>query len=269
VDQYLLGSAYVSDKVTNNELGWKTEFWGHRLQWNGAIYQENWNNVQVPFFDPGVVGNIFYNTNGQNFRIRGIETSLVARVTSGLTLRGAASWNQSEQTNSPVLLDNNPADNIPGGNFGKPITQACTLAAGVVTGCSPVPNPYGPIGGPAANAPPIQFSLHARYEWAFMGYAPFVQLDATHSGHSFTQAGANPTFALGGALSTSRGRFENPAYSTFDASLGVAKDNWIFTAYAENLANSNASTFISADQFIVAQTPLRPRVIGGSFAYKF
>ena len=29
---------------------------------------------------PGLVGNIFYNTNGQNFRIRGIETSLVARV---------------------------------------------------------------------------------------------------------------------------------------------------------------------------------------------
>jgi iron complex outermembrane recepter protein len=269
VDQYLLASAYVSDKVTNNEFGWKTEFWGNRIQWNGAIYQENWDNVQVPFFDPGVVGNIFYNTNGQNFRIRGIETSLVARVTSGLTLRGAASWNQSEQTNSPALIDNNPADNIPGGNFGKPITQACTLAAGVVTGCSPVPNPYGPIGGPAANAPPIQFSLHARYEWAFMGYAPFVQLDATHSGHSFTQAGANPTFALGGALSTSRGRFENPAYSTFDASLGVAKDNWIFTAYGENLGNSNASTFISADQFIIAQTPLRPRVIGGSFAYKF
>jgi len=269
VPQYLLSSAYVSDKVTNNELGWKTEFWGHRLQWNGAIYQENWNNVQVPFFDPGVVGNIFYNTNGQNFRIRGIETSLVARVTSGLTLRGAASWNQSEQTNSPVLLDNNPADNVPGGNFGKPITQACTVVSGVVTGCSPVPNPYGPIGGPAANAPPIQFSLHARYEWAFMGYAPFVQFDAIHSGHSFTQAGANPTFALGGALSTSRGRFENPAYSTFDASLGVAKDNWIFTVYGQNLGNSNASTFISADQFIVAQTPLRPRVIGGSFEYKF
>ena len=269
VDQYLLSSAYVSDKVINNELGWKTEWWDHRLQWNGAIYQENWDNVQVPFFDPGVVGNIFYNTNGQNFRIRGIETSLVARVTSGLTLRGAGSWNQSEQTNSPALIDNNPADNIPGGNFGKPITQACTVAAGVVTGCSPVPNPYGPVGGPAANAPPLQFSLHARYEWAIMGYAPFVQVDTTHSGHSYTQAGANPTFALGGALSTSRGRFENPAYSTVDASAGVAKDNWIFTAFGQNLANSNASTFISADQFIIAQTPLRPRVIGGSFAYKF
>jgi hypothetical protein len=39
--------------------------------------------------------------------------------------------------------------------------------------------------------------------------------------------------------------------------------------YGENLSNSNASVFVSTDQFIVAQTPLRPRVLGASFAYKF
>jgi hypothetical protein len=39
--------------------------------------------------------------------------------------------------------------------------------------------------------------------------------------------------------------------------------------YAENLSNSNASVFVSTDQFIIAQTPLRPRVIGASFGYKF
>src|SRR6202163_1068621 len=111
VAQYLLARPYVSDRLTNNEIGWKTEFFNHRLQWNGAVYREDWNNVQVPFFDPGVVGNIFYNTNGQNFLIKGIETSLVARVISGLTLQGAASWNQSRQTNSPALIDNNPASN--------------------------------------------------------------------------------------------------------------------------------------------------------------
>jgi iron complex outermembrane recepter protein len=61
----------------------------------------------------------------------------------------------------------------------------------------------------------------------------------------------------------------NPAYSTYDASFGFAKDPWTVTVYGENLANSNASTFISSDQFIVAQTPLRPRVIGLTFGYKF
>ena len=75
--QYAIPTAYSSDKLTNNEIGWKTEWFDHRLQWNGAVYRENWNNVQIEFFNPGVVGNLFYDTNGQDFRIKGIETSFV------------------------------------------------------------------------------------------------------------------------------------------------------------------------------------------------
>jgi len=78
VAQFLVPRSYQSDKLTNNEIGWKTELLDHRLQWNGAVYRENWDNVQVAFFNPGLVGNIFFNTNGQNFLIKGIETSLVA-----------------------------------------------------------------------------------------------------------------------------------------------------------------------------------------------
>jgi outer membrane receptor protein involved in Fe transport len=262
VQQYLIPASYQSDKLTNNEIGWKAEFLNHRLQWNGAVYRENWDNVQVSFFDPGLVGNIFYDANGQNFLIKGVETSLVARIISGLTLQGAASWNQSRQTNSPALIDNNPKS----ANFGKAITQNCDLTG---ANCAPITNPFGPIGSPSADAPPIQFSLRARYEWTFAGYTPFVQLAASHSGHSFTQAGSNPTIAQAGAVTTGRLRFENPAYTTYDASLGVAKDAWFVNAYAENLSNSNASTFVSTDQFIVAQTPLRPRILGVSVGYKF
>ena len=87
---------------------------------------------------------------------------------------------------------------------------------------------------------------------------PYIQFGAAHSGHSFTQAGANPTFGVGETVTNSRGRFENPAYTTYDAWAGLEKDPWIVSVYAENLSNSNASTFVSTDQFIVAQTPLRP-----------
>ena len=265
VQQYIIPRSYSSDKLTNNEIGWKAEFLDHRLQWNGALYRENWNDVQIEFFNPGVVGNLFYDTNGQDFRIKGIETSLVARVVSGLTVQYAASWNQSEQTNSPALINNNPAS----ANFGKPITQVCGGTSYTPGSCSPVTNPFGPVGAPSANSPPIQFSVRARYEWAMADYNWFVQAGATHNGHSYTQAGANPTILPGGAINTSRGRFELPAYSVYTASFGVAKDPWWVNVFCENLSNSNASTFISTDQFIVEQTPLRPRVIGGSFGYKF
>jgi len=262
VAQYLVPKSYQSDKLTNNEIGWKTEFLGHRLQWNGAIYKETWDNVQVAFFNPGLVGNIFYNTNGQNFDIKGIETSLVARVVPGLTLQAAGSWNHSRQTNSPALINNNPDS----AGFGKPITTNCPTP----DTCTAVTNPFGPIGSPSANSPPIQFSLRARYEFAVAGYVPYVQFGATHSGHSFTQAGSNPSIAdNSGAITTGRLRFENPAYTTFDASAGVSKDAWWVNVFAENLANSNKSVFVSTDQFIVAQTPLRPRVVGVQLGYKF
>ena len=119
------------------------------------------------------------------------------------------------------------------------------------------------------NAPPIQFSARARYEWAMAGYVPYVQVGLTHTGHSFTQAGSNPTIADAGGISTGRLRFENPAYTTVSASVGVSKDSWYANLFGENLSNSNASTFVSTDQFIVAQTPLRPRVLGAEFGYKF
>jgi hypothetical protein len=180
---------------------------------------------------------------------------------SGLTLQGSASWNHSRQTNSPVLLDNNPASN----NYGKPITQACDSTG---ANCSAITNPFGPVGSPSANSPPLQFSVRARYEWAIGDYVPYVQAGASHTGHSFTQAGSNPTIAEAG-VSTGRLRFEDPAYTTVDASVGVSKDSWYFNVYCDNLTNSNAATFVSTDQFIVAQTPLRPRVIGAQYGFKF
>jgi iron complex outermembrane receptor protein len=262
ISQFAVPGSYQSDKLTNNEIGWKTEWLDHRLQWNGAIYREEWDNAQVAFFDPGVTGNIFFDTNGQNFLVKGVETSFVARVVTGLTLQGAASWNQSQQTNSPALIDTNPLSN----NYGKAITQVCSATG---TNCSPIVNPYGPIGSPTANSPPIQLSLRARYEWSINGYTPYVQFGAAHSGHSFTQAGANPTFGPGQTVTNSRGRFENPAYTTYDASCGIAKDNWYVNLYGENLSDSNASVFVSTDQFIVEQTPLRPRVLGLAVGYTF
>ena len=262
VKQFVLPSTYHSDSLTNNEVGWKTQWLDNRLQWNGALYQEDWKDAQVGFFDPGQTGNLSFGTNGQNFRVRGLETSIIARVTDGLTVQGAASWNRSQQTNSPALTDGNPLSN----NYGKPITESCNSTG---TSCTPISNLFGPIGSPSANSPPIQFSLRARYDWAFDEYNWFVQAGATHTGHSFTEAGANPSLATGGAINTTVLRFENPAYSTYDASFGVAKGAWNAQVFGQNLSNSNASVFTNTGQFVVAQTVLRPRVIGVSFGYKF
>ena len=264
--QYHPPKAYDSDKLTNNEIGWKTEFLNHRLQWNGALYQENWDNVQIEFFNPALTGNIFFDTNGQNFLIKGLETSLIAKVTDALTVQGSASWNRSEQTNSPVLLGNVAGSK----SFGKQITQVCLKDAvtTLYTSCTNLVNPFGPKGAPSANAPPLQYSLRARYEWTLNSYQAFAQAGGTYTGHSFTQAGSNPPVSVG-PPTTARVRFELQGYSTFEASFGISKDNWDLTVFGENLSNANASTFTSTDQFIEEESPLRPRIIGMSFGYKF
>ncbi len=184
--QYCSPLSFTSDNLTNKEIGWKTEFFDHRLQWNGAVYQEDWKNVQVNLFDPGVLGNVGFGTNGPDYRIRGVETSFVALLAPGLTAQGAASWNSSEQTNSPYLIANNPAlldDPATKAQFGQPILS--------------VQNPYGPIGSPSANSPPLQFNLRLRYQWNMRDYNAFVQAGGTHTAHSYTQSGNNPTLSRG------------------------------------------------------------------------
>jgi outer membrane receptor protein involved in Fe transport len=258
INQYCIPLKYAPDSLTNQEIGWKTEFFDHRLQVNGAVYQELWDNVQVGFFDPGQLGNLTFGTNGQNFRVRGIELSVEARVTQGLTVTAASSYNKSEQTNSPYLIANNPAllaNPASAAEFGKPITAHA--------------NPFGNIGSPTANSPLFQGSLRARYEWSFSDYKYFAQAGGTYTSNSFTQTGNNPSLSANGAVNTTFLRFVNPAYGLFDAAVGIAKDAWTVQFFGQNLADRNVSLFTSTSQFVVAETPNRPRVLGVQFGYKF
>ena len=100
-------------------------------------------------------------------------------------------------------------------------------------------------------------------------YNAFAQAGATHTGHSFTQSGSNPPLSAGGNVSTTQLRFENPAISQFDASVGIAKDAWTTELYAQNLTNVIKSVFTSSTQFVPAETITRPRVLGLQFGYKF
>ncbi len=258
VPQYCSPLPYASDNLTNNEFGWKTEFFNHRLQWNGAIYKEDWKNVQVSFFDPGVLGNVGFNANGPDYRIRGVETSVIAVLAHGLTAQGGASWNSSEQTNSPFLIANNPAllaNPATAGEYGKPILS--TL------------NPYGPPGSPSSFAPPFQFNARLRYQWVMSSLNLFAQAGVTHTAHSFTQSGSNPVLSAGSNISTNQLRFENPPYTLYDVSCGVTKEAWSVELYALNLTNVIKSTFTSDAQFSLQENITRPRVLGAKIGYKF
>jgi len=64
-------------------------------------------------------------------------------------------------------------------------------------------------------------------------------------------------------------RYEQPGYTTYDATVGVTKDNWTVEAFGQNLSNSDASLFTSSAQFIKSEVPLRPRVLGLKVGFRF
>ncbi len=102
-DQYEKPAGYNSDNLINNEVGFKSEFFEHRLLFNASAYYMKWENVQLSLFDPTILGNTTFNVNGPNFIIKGFEVQFVARITDGLTVQGSSSVNSSSQSNSPCL----------------------------------------------------------------------------------------------------------------------------------------------------------------------
>ncbi len=238
---YQTPQSYGPDTLINNEIGWKTQWFDRRLEFNGAVYQEDWKNVQVQIFESCCYGNLSFVINGPDYRVRGLETEVIGRVTHELTVIGSASWNSSNLTNAPNLLQPN----------GQPITIPVVAGVPNVGGSA-----FGTPGSPLAESPPFQASVRARYEVEFGAYKAFAQIGGTHQAHSYSATGNIQTYDQAG-------------FSTYDASLGVGKDAWLTQIYGQNLTDTRANLFENGNQFVTAETINRPRTAGLKFSYKF
>jgi hypothetical protein len=195
----------------------------------------------VQIFESCCYGNLSFVTNGPNYRVRGLETELIGRVTHELTVTGSASWNSSNLTNAPFLLQPN----------GQPVVIPVVAGVPNVGG-----SPFGTPNTPLAQSPPFQASLRARYEVQLGVYNTFAQIGGTHQAHSYSATGNIQTY-------------DQDGFSTYDASFGAGKDAWIATLYVQNLTNARANLFENGNQFVTAETINRPRTAGVKFSYKF
>ena len=246
--QWQRPSTYLSDNLTNNEIGWKTRWLRNRLQVDGSVYQEMWTHAQVQVFCPQCgFGDLTFTTNGANYRVRGVELAIDALPMRGLSVHASAAWNSGQQTNSPRLIDNIVGS--PG--FGKPITEYYAGGEAIA-----VPNVFGAVGGPLADSPPFRCNMRVRYDWIMGSYFPFVQSGFQHSAHSYS-----PTGEIESDI--------QPSWTAYDASIGVSRGAWTLALHGVNLTNVNKSLFTSRRQFILTETPMRPRVFELTFNYHF
>lgn len=84
---------YISDFLTNWELGWKTQWMENRLQWNGAVFFEEWDDFQVSFVGANAITQV---DNGPTAEITGLESQFLFQATDNLRLSASFSLIDSE-----------------------------------------------------------------------------------------------------------------------------------------------------------------------------
>ena len=84
---------YVSDFLTNYELGWKTRFADDRFQFNGAVFLEEWDDIQVSFQGANGITQV---DNGPQAEVQGIEAQLDWLPTDNLRIGTSLAYYDSE-----------------------------------------------------------------------------------------------------------------------------------------------------------------------------
>ncbi len=224
---------YTSDSLTNNEIGYKTQFFRHRLTIDGAFYDEDWSNVQDRLFDPaGGFGNLAFTVNGPDYRVLGTEMQVTAHATENLTFYGGFSLNDSKQLSSPPV----------------------TAANGAV-----LPNSigiFGDIGDTLALSPIFKGNVRARYEFFYRGTEPFFQIGGQYTGHSHS------------AVSNFNNFYMAP-YAQMDVSAGFSRGPLRVEAFCSNCTDTRGEQFISAAQFVESIIVTRPLTAGLKVSYTF
>ena len=264
--QLLVPAAYSPDNLTNYEVGLKTDLFDRMMTLNMSAYFMEWKDTQIGFFNPAAgFGNTAFATNGPTYEIKGIEAQISARPMDGLTIQSSGSYNDSQQANSPCFIANNPTAS----SFGKCITQV--LSGGSV---KPVQSPFGDVGGITPFSPKFQGNIRARYDFAGAGGMEwFVSGGVNYTSSMYNQPATYPSgdvAANGNVLgpngiivpATTVLRYKMKGYALTDAQVGFKRDDWTVTLFADNLFNSQASTFTNSAQYIKTSTIVRPRTYG-------
>jgi outer membrane receptor protein involved in Fe transport len=236
---------YQSDFLTNYEFGWKTEWFDHRLRWNGAVFQENWKDFQFSILGANGLTEI---KNAAQARIRGFESSIAWAATYNLTLNGGIALYKSELTADYcgfTELDGTPISHCPPGTI-NPITE------------EPVEGPEAAKGTRLPVTAKVKGNLTGRYAFEAMGHEAYLQGSLFFEGRRTSDLRVDTNQILG----------DLPGYGTVDLSAGFKHERWSFDFYINNAFDNRGQLVrfaecaesVCADQIYIV--PTQPRTIG-------
>ena len=152
---------YQSDEVTNIEFGWKMSLFNQSLRFNGAIYNVQWEAMQIGVLDFDI-SNLTFIDNVSDSEINGVEIDSVWVPTDNLSLFVNISYNDTELTDVPA--------NIVG---------------------------LEPEGSTLALAPELQYVLRGRYDWDLSAdSAAFAQLAYQYTDDQISSIVSDASFEM-------------------------------------------------------------------------
>jgi iron complex outermembrane receptor protein len=264
---------YEADFLTNYEIGFKTTWADNRLRFNGAIFQDDWDDFQYSFLGQNGLTEI---RNAGQARIKGIEADLIWAVSDGFTLSAAASWLDAKTTKDycgTTYLEKPGFIEAGDPRIGTPVEDCSDPAA---------PNNTVVL-APKGQALPVQpeFKANAigRYEFPLGEHRMHVQAAWVYQGSAWSDLRTAERELLG----------KQPSYSIVDFATGIDNESWGLELFVKNVFDERAeiaryaecSTFkppVDGDDPYNA-TPLcglqpytvtnRPRTVGITFTKHF
>jgi len=230
---------YLSDFLTNYEVGWKTTWAGNRFRFNGAIYKQDWDDFQYSFLGANGLTII---RNAAQASINGIEADVMWAVTSNFMLSAGAAYTNAE-------LDENYCGAVnPDGT--------------AITDCA---DPSAPAGTQLPVTPKFKANLTARYGFALGSLDAHVQAAGVYQDKAWPDLIVANRETLGA----------QEAYTLLDLSAGVTSGDYSFELFVNNAFDKVAEVtrYVEcSNERCGRQTyivPFRPRTIGLKFGQKF
>ena len=229
---------YVSDFLTNYEVGWKTSWLGGKVRFNGALYLEEWNNFQFSFLGANGLTNI---RNAPQAEIKGVEADLNWRPDNHWTFSGAGSFTDAKLT----------------ANFCQALVNGVA-----VTNCAA---PEALSGSQLPVTPKFKANATARYEFDLGMMRAHFQGSVVGQSSSWADLRTIERGILG----------QQKGYATLDLTTGIAQNNWTLELSLLNATDTRADIYRYAEcatQVCGPETYVvtnRPRTVAVKFGQKF
>jgi outer membrane receptor protein involved in Fe transport len=233
---------YVADTLSNYEAGWKTMWLDRRLRFNGAVFVQEWEDLQMALSPLGSAGvtNLY---NAGSAEIMGVEVDFSYSV-GGLTLSGSGAYVDAELTSDFCAFD----------DLGNSV-------------CEPGVDPAAPSGTQLPVQPKLKATATARYDFTLGSWESFVQGTVLH------QSETRP-YLLTSDFESSGGS-NTDGFTTFDLSAGGALNDLGLEFFLHNvfdergvltLNTSCAPTFCGPFARVY---PTQPRIFGVRLSQRF